>query len=343
MDAGVVVHARPHSLREHVLENPRAVRPLTREHSTPTLQERTGLDPPTTARSADPPAQRSGRRAIDWGAMAARDQPVRTLGVLHPGEMGSAIAAAARGATVLWAPAGRSAATAARAEAAGLEGVSVDELVERSDAVLSICPPHAALEVAATVVGTGFAGLYVDANAISPATARAVADLVRTTGAEYVDGGVIGPPPRRQGSTRLCLSGPAAGRVAAVFEGSPLEVRVLGNEPDTASALKMCFAAWSKGSGALLLAVVETARAHGVARDLAAEWALSEPGLESDAESAASSAARKAWRWVGEMHEIADTFGAAGQPEGFHRAAAELYERIAAPDEVAGSSPSGRP
>jgi 3-hydroxyisobutyrate dehydrogenase-like beta-hydroxyacid dehydrogenase len=255
-----------------------------------------------------------------------------TLGVLHPGDMGAAIAAAAADATVLWAPEGRSEATAARAGAAKLDGVPFDELVERSAVVLSICPPHAALDVAGAVAGRGFAGIYVDANAISPDTAIAVGSLVEEAGASYVDGGVIGPPPLAPGTTRLCLSGRDAGRVATLFDGSVLESWVLGDGRATASALKMCYAAWTKGSAALLLAVVETARAYGIDDELATEWARSQPELEADAEGAARAAGRKAWRWVGEMEEIAATFAAAGLPDGFHAAAAQMYERIAGGD-----------
>jgi 3-hydroxyisobutyrate dehydrogenase-like beta-hydroxyacid dehydrogenase len=267
--------------------------------------------------------------------MTQLGDPLSTLGVLHPGDMGAAIAAAAvaGGAAVLWAPEGRSAATAARAEAAGLEGVSFDELVDCSEVVLSICPPHAALDIAAAVAGTGFHGVYVDANAVSPDTARSVAALVEGSGATYVDGGVIGPPPRERGTTRLCLSGPDGGRVAALFDGTALEARVVGDDPVTASALKMCFAAWTKGSAALLLAVVETARAYGVSEELAAEWSRSEPELEAHVAGAEAAAERKAWRWIVEMREIASTFEAAGLPGGFHTAAAAVYERIAATDD----------
>ena len=119
-----------------------------------------------------------------------------TIGLVHPGEMGAAVGAALRsgGHTVLWASDGRSAATAGRAKEAGLEDVgTVEELGRRSDVILSLCPPHAAVDVARSL--PAFAGIYVDANAISPATARTLATLV----GRYVDGGVIGSPPRERG------------------------------------------------------------------------------------------------------------------------------------------------
>src|SRR5947208_6948402 len=110
----------------------------------------------------------------------------------------------------------------------------------------------------------GFRGLYIDANAVSPDTTRAVGAAVEAAGATFVDGGVIGPPPRQKGSTRLYLSGAAAGRVAEIFGGTELAPVVLNHEPGTASALKMAYAAWTKGSAALLLAALSAARAEGV-------------------------------------------------------------------------------
>jgi 3-hydroxyisobutyrate dehydrogenase-like beta-hydroxyacid dehydrogenase len=255
---------------------------------------------------------------------------VTTIGVLHPGEMGSAVGAAARaaGAQVLWAPEGRSEATAARAQAAGLDAAALPELLELADVVLSICPPHAALDVAREVAGHGFGGTYVDANAISPATTRAVASVITGSGAAFVDAGIIGSPPLHADTTRLCLSGPGAADVGQLFAGSPLEAWIVGEEIGTASALKMCYAAWTKGSAALLLAVVEAAEGYGVADELAAEWERTQPGLAERAERVERQARRKAWRWVAEMEEIAATFEAAGAPPGFHQAAARVFERL---------------
>jgi 3-hydroxyisobutyrate dehydrogenase-like beta-hydroxyacid dehydrogenase len=137
----------------------------------------------------------------------------------------------------------------------------------------------------------------------------------------FVDGGIIGPPPRAAGETRLYLSGTGAEDVATLFAGSIVDARVV---PD-ASALKMAYAAWSKGTAALLLAVRDVARRFGVEDALADEWRLSQPELFERLAAAERSAATKGWRWVGEMEEIADTFDAAGAPDGFHRAAAEVY------------------
>jgi 3-hydroxyisobutyrate dehydrogenase-like beta-hydroxyacid dehydrogenase len=248
---------------------------------------------------------------------------VTTLGILHPGEMGAAVGAVAR-ADVWWAPDGRSEATAARAQAAGLRPDTLTELLGRCDIVLSICPPHAALEVARTAAG--YQGVYCDANAVAPETALEVGRIVSEAGARFVDGGIVGGPPRAPG-TRFYLSGEAAGEVAAAFAGTALEPRVLGATPGTASALKMCYAGWTKGSAALLLTVADAAEALGVVDELSAEWELSLPGLADRLAAAERSARAKGWRWVGEMREIEATLRAVGLPGGFHEAAAETFER----------------
>ena len=239
-----------------------------------------------------------------------------TVGLLHPGEMGAAVGAVLRGqgVRVVWASEGRSEETRARAEAAGLEDAGSVVEVARSDVVFSICPSHAALEVARSAE---FAGVYVDANAVSPATAREVAEAV----GEFVDGGIVGSPPREPGTTRLYLSGDRASEVAGLFAGSALDARVVSN----ASAVKMAYAAWTKGTAAMLLAIRELARREGVEDTLLAEWDLSVPELRERYERARRSAEAKGWRWVGEMEEIAATFEADGLPGGFHRAAAEVY------------------
>jgi 3-hydroxyisobutyrate dehydrogenase-like beta-hydroxyacid dehydrogenase len=237
---------------------------------------------------------------------------VTIVGLLHPGEMGAAVGAAVDG-DVLWASEGRSDATRVRAAGfrdAGTLGV----LVAEADVILSICPPHAAVDVARACAG--FAGIYVDANAISPQRAREVAVLQP----RFVDGGIVGGPPAEPGTT-LYLSGADADAdaVAALFVGSPLATRVVSS----ASAVKMAYAAWSKGTTAMLLAIRDVARANGIED----EWELAAPELAAQLPRAEAAAAKKGWRWVGEMEEIADTFDAAGQPDGFHRAAAEVFRR----------------
>jgi 3-hydroxyisobutyrate dehydrogenase-like beta-hydroxyacid dehydrogenase len=255
-----------------------------------------------------------------------------TIGILHPGDMGSVVGACAvaAGARVLWASEGRSAGSRERAAAAGLEDArTVAAVVAASDVIVSVCPPHAAIEVARDVAGRRFAGLFVDANAVAPGTAREIGAIVEASGATFVDGGLIGPPPRNAGSTRLYLSGREAKRAAALFESSALEAIAIGDGPGAASALKMTYAAYTKGSSALLMAIRALAASEGVDDALLAEWRRSQPDLPKRSEAAARDNARKAWRFVGEMEEIAAAFAAAGLPGGFHEAAAEIYARLA--------------
>jgi 3-hydroxyisobutyrate dehydrogenase-like beta-hydroxyacid dehydrogenase len=247
------------------------------------------------------------------------------IGLLHPGAMGAAVGAAlvGRGHDVVWVSDGRSAATRARAEEAGLRDLAtLAGLADEAESVVSLCPPEHAAAVADAARAAGFTGRYVDANAIAPETARRIAPTV--------DGGVIGPPPRVAGTTRLYLSGPGADEVAALFRDTVLDARVVEGGIGAASALKMAYAAYTKGLAALLIALRATARAHQVDGALLAEWAISQPDLPGVSELAEANAAPKAWRWIAEMEEIAATFAAAGQPDGFHRAAAAVYRDVAA-------------
>jgi 3-hydroxyisobutyrate dehydrogenase-like beta-hydroxyacid dehydrogenase len=254
-----------------------------------------------------------------------------TVGILHPGSMGSSVGAAARarGARVLWCARGRSEETQRRAHEDGLVPTdTLEELASASELIVSVCPPASALEVAERIAEAGFRGLYVDANAVSPSTARAIGAVVSAAGAELVDGGIIGLPARAGRRTLLYLSGERASEVASLFEGSPLEPRIVGRHVGQASALKMAFAAWTKGSSALLIAVRALAEAEGVSEALLDSWATLMPELTQRSEQAALGAAPKAWRWTGEMLEIEATFESAGLPGGFHRSAAELYARL---------------
>jgi 3-hydroxyisobutyrate dehydrogenase-like beta-hydroxyacid dehydrogenase len=252
---------------------------------------------------------------------------VTVVGVVHPGEMGAAVAGVLRERSdVLWASAGRSSATAGRAGAAGLEDAGdLGELCRRCEILLSICPPHAAVDVARAA--SGFTGIYVDANAIAPSTARTIAELQP----RFVDGGIVGPPPTRPETTRLYLAGGEAEQVAGLFAGTNLDARIVSIEPGAASALKMAYAGWTKGSAALLLTVRELARAEGVEDALLEEWRLSIPELEKRLAGAERSAQRKGWRWMGEMEEIAQSMAAQNLPAGFHEAAAEVFRRTTEP------------
>lgn len=285
----------------------------------------------------------SGRKAS--AAVAAGQAPlwVRAshavtgpIALLHPGAMGAVVGAALRGcgATVLWVDAGRSPETAARAEHARLRAAgSLDEALVEASAVLSVCPPHAAIAVAEAVAARRFGGIYVDANAVAPATAERVAAVVEGAGATYVDGGIVGPPPVRPGTTRLYLSGAGGEEVRSWFPDGPLEAIYLGPQPSAASALKVCYAAGTKGVSALMLAVRAVAAAFSVEDDLMAEWRLSQPEFIRRFDHAVETAP-KAWRFEGEMLEIAAAFRSAGLPGGFHEAAAAVFSSLDALKDV---------
>ena len=270
--------------------------------------------------------------------MSGVSNSAKIIGLLHPGEMGAAVGRCltGRGHEVLWASEGRGPDTAARARAAGLaDAGTVAGLARRAEVIISVCPPHAALDVAWAV--HGFGGLYVDANAISPGTAREVAQMMTESGGRYVDGGIIGSPPARPGTTRLYLSGADAGQMAELFAGTPLDARVISGSATAASAVKMAYAGWTKGSAALLLGLRALAREQGVEDALLAEWELSLPELPGRSQGAAQSALAKGWRWVAEMEEIAATMAAAGLPDGFHQAAAEIFRRSPRDSQAAGA------
>ena len=254
-----------------------------------------------------------------------------TVTLLHPGNMGVTIGAAAAtsGARVVWVSHQRGEATRKRARQAGLVDVeNLEEALRQSDIVLSVCPPHAALDVAEQVAARKFKGVYVDANAVSRATAERIGEIVSRAGASFVDGGIIGSPVRQAGTTRLYLSGARAPQVAELFSKSMLDARAIGPEPGAASALKVAYAAWTKGTDAMLLAIRTYASHEGVDDALLEEWRISQPQLEKRCDRAAAAATPKAWRYVGEMEEIAEAFERAGLPGGFHKAAAELCERL---------------
>jgi 3-hydroxyisobutyrate dehydrogenase-like beta-hydroxyacid dehydrogenase len=252
-----------------------------------------------------------------------------TIGLINPGAMGASVGAAAgtSGARVIWAGDRRSADTRARAERAELiDCGTTAKLADEADIILSVCPPHAAEDVAVEIAERGFRGIYVEGNAIAPPRTRSIASRITAAGSTFVDGGIIGGPAwHADAGTRFYLSGPSAPEIARLFSGSPLEAVVISDEIGAASALKMCFAAYTKGSTALLSAILGLADHQGVRADLERQWGDAFT-TKTHAQVAANTA--KAWRFAGEMREIAATFASAAMPDGFHLAAAEIFERL---------------
>lgn len=256
----------------------------------------------------------------------------QNCGILHPGAMGISIAATMQnsGHPVYWASEGRSPATQARAaEHNLLDAQTLTDLCATCDVLVSVCPPHAAEALAQDVVDRGFTGLYIDANAIAPARAARINQIITAAGGVFVDGGIVGGPAWEPNRTWLYLSGPAAEEAAACFHAGPLETEIMGDEVGRASAFKMVFAANTKGATALLCAVLAAAENLGVREALERQWTRYDPASVETSHQRMRGVTAKAWRFAGEMDEIAATFEAAGLPGGFHQAAGEVYHRLA--------------
>ncbi len=254
------------------------------------------------------------------------------IGILHPGEMGISIAASAQnsGCEVYWASEGRRQQTCERAAKFGLrDSRTLASLCAECPIVISVCPPHAAESLANDVLAAGFTGVYVDANAIAPQRTIKIGQTMSAAGVSFVDGGIIGFPAWKPGTTCLYLSGERAAAVAHCFSAGPLDAKIMGTAIGKASALKMCYAANTKGTVALLAAILATAETLGVREELFAQWKHDDPALPEQVQKRIQSNTSKAWRFVGEMEEISRTFSEAGSPGEFHAAAANIYKRLA--------------
>jgi len=256
------------------------------------------------------------------------------IAVIAPGNMGAAVGQllVRRGAEVLTSLTGRSAESAARAKAAGLKPVAEAALAE-ADFILSIVPPGAAAALAERL-SDGLARaarkpIYVDCNAVSPATAMAIAAKVERTGAPFVDAGIIGGPPQ-QGSAgpRFYACGPAAGAFAAL-RAYGLDIVVLNGPVGAASALKLSYAGMTKGITALGAAMLLAATRAGVAAELHAEMGHSQKALLERLARQLPEMYGKAYRWVAEMEEIARFAGEDPAAAAIYDGIAQLYERLA--------------
>jgi len=259
---------------------------------------------------------------------------IKTVGLLSPGDMGHSIGGVLRdnGIEVLTCLAGRSERTRALAAKSGFGDTScLEELVERADAIISVLVPAEAAglaeQVAAAIRSTKNDILYIDCNAIAPETVRGVGRTILDTGARFADAGIIGPPPRQPG-TRFYASGPGATEFATLSKHG-LDVRVIGDEIGQASGLKMCYGALTKGLTALGTELLVAARRLGLDEVLRAEQAASIPDVLAWLEKMVPTMPPKAYRWVGEMEEIAKTFKDVGMTPNILTGAADMYRFIA--------------
>lgn len=258
---------------------------------------------------------------------------IHTVGILSPGDMGHAIGKRLHehGLHVITNLQGRSARTAALAQAAGISAVADDEtLVREADILLSILPParaaNFARRIAKALSVTGADLLFVDCNAIAPTTTQEIDQLITEAGAAFVDGGIIGGPPRTGSEgPRIYVSGQRAADVA-LLSAYGLDIRVIGTRSGQASGLKMCYASLTKGLTALATEALVAGRALGLQDTLLAEF--QQLSLFSTLERSIPGMPPKAYRWVGEMEEIAHTFSDLGLPPQMPQGAATLYHFI---------------
>ncbi len=270
----------------------------------------------------------------------------KTIGLLSPGDMGHSIGGVlkANGLQVLTCLTGRSERTRALAEKSGFEDTAnLDDLVIRSDIVLCVLVPseasRVAESVAAAVRATNADILYVDCNAISPRTVQGIGEIMLLSGARFADLGIIGPPPRKPG-TRFYTSGPDAAELA-VLNDFGMDVRVISDVIGQASGLKMCYGALTKGLQALGTELLVAARLLGLEETLRAEQEESIPDVLGWLKNGLSSMPPRAYRWVGEMEEIASCFNDLGLTPNIFMGAADIY-RFVAETAVGKESPESR-
>ncbi|MFC1534498.1 DUF1932 domain-containing protein [Thermodesulfobacteriota bacterium] len=272
---------------------------------------------------------------------------LKTIGLLSPGNMGHTVGKVlvSNGLDVISCLKERSNRTRLLAEQAGIKDVSdYETLVRESQIILSILVPaqavHAARAVAAAMSETGVNIIYADCNAVSPQTVRKIGELIDEAGGRFVDASIIGPPPVREGVTRFYASGPAS-KIFGSLNKFGLDVRVMEGEIGQASAIKMCYAALTKGLTALFTELLTAARVMGISDALAEEFGHSQSALLQRIERGIVRMPERSRRWVGEMEEIAATFAHIGLTPKIHEGAADMY-RFVGKTTLADQTPENR-
>jgi 3-hydroxyisobutyrate dehydrogenase-like beta-hydroxyacid dehydrogenase len=265
-----------------------------------------------------------------------KDHTIRTVALLGTGDMGHAVGRAllAHGHAVVTCLAGRGQRSRRLAAEAGIgEAADLDGLMSQADLVLSILPPAAAVEAAGQAAETmrraGAAPAYADCNAVSPATTRKIAATIAGAGANFIDCGIVGAPPGRAVDPRFYVSGPDLGPMLAL-DGAGIEVKPVGREIGRASAIKMCYAALTKGTFTLHTAVLLAAETMGISNELHDEFRFSQKDAYARMQAMVPRLPADAGRWIGEMEEIASTFRDTGVSPRFHEGAAEIFRLLAA-------------
>ena len=257
-----------------------------------------------------------------------------TIAILSPGSMGSAVGQVLResGYDVVTNLDGRSERTRALAEQAGFRAVSgIDNIVAESDLVMSILVPSEAIsvarEAAAAMERTGAKTAFADCNAVSPDTARELDKIIEAAGGRFIDAGIVGGPPGSGSPPRFYASGPHEA-VLGELDGKGISVPLLGGEVGRASGIKMCYASLTKGTSALQTAALVAAHRLGLSGELEDEMSSSQARVLAQMQSVIGLPG-KAFRWVGEMEEIAATFESVGVTGHFHHGAADVFKMVA--------------
>jgi 3-hydroxyisobutyrate dehydrogenase-like beta-hydroxyacid dehydrogenase len=263
------------------------------------------------------------------------------IGITSPGDMGQGMAMCIKpmGFNVCMASDGRSARTRSLGEQAGMTDCkSLEGLVQTCDMVLSVLDPGFAVTnaqaIAAACRNTGRKIVFAECNAISPQTLLEIYDIMSSADCIVVDAGIVGPPPRKGARQSFYVSGPHA-KVMNRINSEQIVVRVAGDKLGDASAVKMCYAALTKGSIALGTELLIAARKLGVDQVLEAEFKRTQAELYESTLSRSAGMPFKAYRWVPEMNEIAKTFEGVGLTPRILQGAADLFSQIA-------STPQGK-
>ena len=258
---------------------------------------------------------------------------VKTVGVMSPGDMGSGVGGVLvrSGLRVITSLKDRSEASSTRAAEQGIVDVgSLDDVVASSDLILSILVPSEALVFAASaaesIVRTNSHVAFADCNAVSPATGVKIGKIITAADGMFIDAGIIGGSPRTGAIPRFYASGEHAG-ILAELDGKGISVPVMRGAVGRASGLKMLYAALTKGTAALHASTLMAAKSLGLFDDLIHELEQSQSGTLT-AMGRVNSISAQAFRWIGEMEEIASTFEDAGVTPNIHAGAAETFQKI---------------
>lgn len=265
-----------------------------------------------------------------------RKLSIKTVAILSPGDMGHAVGRALRehDLRVVTCLDGRSDRTKTLSRRVGIQELqSLETLVRQTDLILSIIPPSEATELARRVAGvlqtTKIKTYFADCNAISPQTVRKIGAVITEAGGHFIDASIIGNPPGKGEPPRFYASGPHA-NIMSQLDGKGINVHVIGDNVGQASGIKMCYAAWTKGSQALWITLLTAAEAIGLSKELREEFLYSQSTAYEQIAKQIPAIPVKARRWVGEMDEISSTFEDLGLTPHFHKGASDVFRSIAA-------------